>query len=1012
MMARIPVDEAEGSAFSRGIMASRLPHLVHVRLTLLFLFSVTLQGANPFAAQDQNRPNFLFILSDDQTFRALGAVGELEVKTPNLDRLARRGTLLTHCFNPGGWSGAVCVPSRTMLNTGRTLWRSRSTNESELPPGADLWGETLGRAGYATFMAGKWHIPDAALKRSFQKIGPLTGGFLTSTPVSGAAYDRPAMGNPWTPDDPKWAGHWLPVDSRTVHSSVRIADAAIDYLRNTAATNTQPFFAYLAFNAPHDPRQAPREYLDLYPASALRVPANFLPEHPFEIDKRDLRDEVLAPYPRTPAIVQTHLQEYYAIITHLDAQIGRVLDALDASGKADNTIVIFSSDQGLAVGQHGLMGKQNLYDHSIRMPFIIAGPGIPVGGKIDALFYLQSLFATTCEMAGVPIPASVGFPSIIPLFTGAKDKLHDAVYGAYLDLQRSVRTEDWKLIVTPDAGKVQLFHVRNDPWEMDNRAGQPGEAATIRHLGERLKGLMAEWKDPMPWDKIKPLIDHASDSPSTVRPNPAPNIVFVLSDDHSLQTIGAYGGRLAEFCRLQGVTPNLDQLAARGGLFINSFCGNSLCSPSRASILTGLHSHAHGVTNLDLSLRSNIWTFPEEFRRLGYQTAVIGKWHLGETPATTEYWRILPGQGDYWQPDFLGPKGRESHTGYATDIITGMGLDWLRQRDRNRPFLLMVYHKAPHRNWMPPARYYRWLENVEIPEPETLFDDYAGRASPAHLQKMEIARDMNLPIDLKVIMSGQWPAELNRMTAEQKADWLAVFGPRNEAFARANLTGRQLTRWKYQQYMKDYLRCIKAVDDSVGSLLGELKSQGLEGNTIVVYASDQGFYNGEHGWFDKRWIYEESIHMPLVIRWPGVVQGGSRFEPMVQNIDYAPTFVEMAGGRVPDGLHGRSFVPILRGETPPDWRTSVYYRYYDPVHNVAPHYGVRTGRFTMAHFFQTDEWELFDRDRDPQQLTSVYSEPAYTETVTALKAEIHRLRVQFGDATNAPVDPGLTLDPK
>jgi len=473
-----------------------------------------------------------------------------------------------------------------------------------------------------------------------------------------------------------------------------------------------------------------------------------------------------------------------------------------------------------------------------------------------------------------------------------------------------------------------------------------------------------------------------------------PNLLFILSDDHSLQTIGAYGTWLSEFCRQQKVTPNLDRLAASGGIFVNSFCGNSLCSPSRAAILTGLHSHANGVMVLDKPIRQGVWTFPGTVREAGYQTAVIGKWHLAKTPAQTDYWRLLPGQGAYWNPQFIGPGGTERHAGYATDIITQMGLDWLKSRDKSRPFLLMVQHKAPHRPWVPPPRYYQWLAEVKIPEPATLFDDYAGRTSSAKNQKMEIGRDMTLPSDLKVLAQGKAPGGVPPAVIPA---WEAAFGPRNEAFRTANLQGIELTRWKYQEYMKDYLRCIKAVDDSVGQLLDYLKAEGLEQNTIVIYASDQGFYNGEHGWFDKRWIYEESIHMPLIVRWPGVVAPGTRFAQLVQNIDYAPTFVEIAGGKAPEGLHGRSLAPILRGQTPADWRKSVYYHYYDPGHGVQKHYGLRTDRYTLAYFYPVNEWELYDLEKDPQQMRSVHADPAYASTLAGLKTELERLRREFKD---------------
>jgi choline-sulfatase len=479
----------------------RARQLLAILTTLLLACAATTSGAaNRFAAAGFEQPNFLLLFSDDQTFRALSCVGELEVRTPNLDRLAQRGLLFTHCFNQGGYSGAVCIPSRAMLNTGRTVWQCRGAKGQGLAEGAALWGETLGRAGYDTFMTGKWHLPPPALKRSFKTLGLETPGFLPSTKDDGPAYRRPAPGNDWTPDDPKWKGHWLTVDDQIVHSSTRIADEAIDFLkkkRKRFLRKPKPFFMYVAFNAPHDPRQAAQTYLDLYPAAQLALPPNFAPQHPFPIEVREGRDEILAPFPRTPEVIREHLREYYAIITHMDVEIGRILDALEASGRLANTIVIFTSDQGLAVGQHGLLGKQSLYDHSLRMPFIMAGPGLPKGGRIDALFHMQSLYATTCEMAGVPVPDSVQFPSIIPLITGGKEELHEALYGAFLDRQRSVRTKEWKLIRTPAANQVQLSNVKDDPWETRNLAGNPAHAETVARLDARLRELMKEMHDPM-----------------------------------------------------------------------------------------------------------------------------------------------------------------------------------------------------------------------------------------------------------------------------------------------------------------------------------------------------------------------------------------------------------------------------------------------------------------------------------------------------------------------------------
>lgn len=458
-----------------------------------------------FAAPGRDRPNFLVLFADDMTFRALGALGQSGVKTPHLDRLARRGTMFTHAFIQGGTSGAVCVASRAMLLTGRYLWTSGGPNGDCTRDGRSLyplWGQVLGDAGYQTFAVGKWHNGRPALEKAFQTTGPtILNGMLESTKPDGPAYHRPAPGNPWTPDDPKWKGHWLDVDGTIAHSSERWADAAIRDME-TARKSDKPFFVYVAFNAPHDPRQAPRAYVDMYPKDSLTLPPNFVERHPFDLGEFQCRDEILAPYPRTEPVVRTHLQEYYAIVSHLDAQVGRILDALDRSGQAGNTIVAFMADNGLAVGQHGLLGKQCLYEHSIHVPLIIAGPGVPAGKRQDAMVYISSMFATTCEMAGVHAPETVQLPSLVPLLTGESAKLYDDIYAGYVDRQRMVRTERWKLVLTPGADMVQLFDVENDPWELHNLAKDSGHAAIVDDLYQRLKIWMAKVNDAMPVAKL------------------------------------------------------------------------------------------------------------------------------------------------------------------------------------------------------------------------------------------------------------------------------------------------------------------------------------------------------------------------------------------------------------------------------------------------------------------------------------------------------------------------------
>jgi len=463
---------------------------------------------NPFAAQGKDRPNILFLFTDDQTFASLNVLNNPEVKTPNMDRLVRRGTTFTHCFNQGAWHGAVCVASRAMLNTGRYVWTCGGNDCGDYP----LWGETLGNAGYDTFMTGKWHNKDKALKRSFKTVGPTGGGMFPSKDTHAEEnkkkgivkdpYDRPRPGNSWSPSDETLTGHWRDVDGEIVHSSKLWADTAIDYLENHAARSDNPFFMYVAFHAPHDPRQSPKKFLDMYPPDKVNIPPNYAPEHPFDQGDHKLRDERLAPFPRTEEAVQVHRSEYYAIITHADHHIGRILDALEESGKADNTIIVFSADHGLAVGQHGLMGKQNQYDHSVRMPYVFCGPGIEAGRKIDAMVYLQSAFATTCEMAGIDAPQTVQFPSLVPLLTGRKQQLYDSVYGAYRDFQRMVRTQRYKLIRYPHVNEVQLFDLKRDPWETKDLAEDPQYTPEVKDLDAKLHRWMKKTGDKLQLDSL------------------------------------------------------------------------------------------------------------------------------------------------------------------------------------------------------------------------------------------------------------------------------------------------------------------------------------------------------------------------------------------------------------------------------------------------------------------------------------------------------------------------------
>jgi arylsulfatase A-like enzyme len=466
-----------------------------------------------------------------------------------------------------------------------------------------------------------------------------------------------------------------------------------------------------------------------------------------------------------------------------------------------------------------------------------------------------------------------------------------------------------------------------------------------------------------------------------------PNIVFIFSDDHGYQAISAYNDprKLID-------TPNLDRLAKEGMRFDRCLVPNSICGPSRATVLTGKYSHANGFyNNTNSRFDGSQVTGPKLLQAAGYQTAIVGKWHLVTEPTGFDYWEILPGQGVYYNPPMLRNGARVKHTGYVTDLITERALDWLKKRDPSKPFLLMCHHKAPHREWEPNLKYLGHDQDRNYPLCDTLFDDYSGRGKAEHEQDMTIRNTMN-PRDLKLVA----PAQL---TSEQLKTWNAYYEPRNQAFRKMNLQGADLARWKYNRYLHDYLGCIRSVDESVGRLLKFLEDEGLAENTLVVYSSDQGFYLGEHGWFDKRWIFEESLRTPLLVRWPSVVRPGSVNKQIVSNLDFAETFLEAAGVPVPGEMQGRSLVPLLKGAAPADWRKSFYYHYYEHPgpHNVARHYGVVTERYKLMYFYEPafNYWELFDLEKDPKELKSVYGTAEYARIQKDLEEELKRLRKEL-----------------
>jgi len=487
-----------------------------------------------------------------------------------------------------------------------------------------------------------------------------------------------------------------------------------------------------------------------------------------------------------------------------------------------------------------------------------------------------------------------------------------------------------------------------------------------------------------------------------------PNILFLFSDDHAVNAISAYGGRLKDIAP----TPNIDRLAKQGALFQNSFCANSICGPSRACILTGKHSHKNGfMINTGKGLDQSQWTIAKAINKAGYTTAVIGKWHLKTKPQGFDYWEVFPGQGSYYNPVFMQMSGEnKKFEGYATDITTDKAIEWLERRDKNKPFFLMCQHKAPHRTFTPALRHLAAFDGIRIPKPDTLFDDYANRSKTLKNNEMEIDRHMHWTYDLKLRKDEHDGVELpgldrhgspeyDRLNVEQKKIWNAHFGPLNKKFIAdfkaGKLDHKAVVRWKYQRYLKNYLATVKAVDENIGRMLDYLDKNGLAQNTIVIYASDQGFYLGEHGWFDKRWMFDESFKMPFLIRWPGVIKPGYRPLELIQNIDYAPTFAEIAGIEVPPEVQGRSIVPVLKGNAI-NWRKSLYYAYYEfGEHAVPQHFGIRTQNRKLIYFPASDEWNMFDLAKDPNEMVNVYDNPEYATIRKEMTAEYKRLRKYY-----------------
>ncbi|MEW5799467.1 MAG: sulfatase [Bacteroidota bacterium] len=491
-----------------------------------------------------------------------------------------------------------------------------------------------------------------------------------------------------------------------------------------------------------------------------------------------------------------------------------------------------------------------------------------------------------------------------------------------------------------------------------------------------------------------------------------PNIIVIMTDDHAKNAVSIYGSKLNS-------TPNIDRIGKEGATFTNAFVTNSICGPSRAVHLTGKYNHLNGMKDHSSKFDGAQWTYTKELQKAGYYTALIGKWHLGIIPTGFDFFSALVDQGEYYNPRFILSTGDTVRMmGYTTELINDLAMGFIDKAE-GKPFCLLLHQKAPHRNWMPDSKHFSLYDSADVPMPENFFDEYVGRTRAAKEQDMEV-RNMYLTYDLKLYIAegdsetgtggserfmklarDAWAKDLERLTREQREAWETYYKPISDAFYKNRPQGRKLEEWKYQRYIKDYLRCIASVDDNIGELLDHLKAKGILDNTVIIYTSDQGFFLGEHGWYDKRFMYEESIGIPFLIRYPKIFPAGSVKNEIILNLDVAPTLLEIAGIVIPDHLQGKSFVSLFSPEKEWDWRTSMYYHYYEYPHgwhNVKRHYGIRTERYKLIHFYNdNDEWELFDLHRDPHEMNNVLDDPSYFGVLSRLKKELADLQTFYQD---------------
>lgn len=865
-------------------------------------------GASSIAVEPTRRPNILFFFSDDQRADTIAALGNPHIQTPNLDRLVADGTSFTRAYCMGAMQGAVCVPSRAMLMTGRTLFRVKEQFKEQT-----TWPEKFSQAGYATFISGKWHNGGESVTRVFAEGKAVFLGGMTepyTAPVQDIADDKLTAKRP--------SGK---------HSVELFADSAIEFLGRQKAD--RPFLCYVAFNAPHDPRTAPKEYHDRYNTAKPPLPLNFLPLHPFNNGNMTGRDEELAPWPRTEPVVRQHLADYYASISFMDSQIGRILTALRETGQVENTIIVFASDSGLAIGSHGLFGKQDLYEDSMRTPLIFAGPKIPKNTRRDSFAYLLDVFPTLGDLAGVSAPDGSEGISLAPVLARKKKVIRDSVFTAYKDVQRAIRDDRWKLIVYPQINKTQLFDLQRDPHETKDIAVD--EPRQVKRLTARLQQSQREAGDHQPLTVERPRpqefdFTNLKQTSSTRNPSPTrrPNIILVMTDDQGYGELSCHGNPILK-------TPNLDRLWSESVRFTD-FHVSPTCAPTRAALLTGRHEFRSGVTHTifereRLSLKAT--TLAQTLKNANYATGIFGKWHLGDEAAYQPDRRgfdevfihgaggigqTYPGScGDapgntYFDPAILHNGKFEKTRGFCTDVFFEQATQWIeKRRTQPQPFFAYITPNAPHAPYVCPDAYLKPYEGLGL-----------------------------------------------------NKDAMAYYG------------------------------MISNIDDNIGRLLSKLKEWEIERETLVIFMTDNGhsianLYNAGMR-SAKGTPYQGGTRVPLFVRWTGTLPAGVDVNALAAHVDIVPTLTELAGAKNPEGmkLDGRSLAPLLKnaGAPWPDRALITHVGRWEKGKASDSKYSkcaVRNSRFRLIN-----NTELYDIQADPAEKRNVIAD--HPDVVAAMRA--------------------------